>query len=141
MTEITAPSRMEQLKTSAQANTLIGLSKGMAALGTLAALGSASAQTTLDTSELNTALTESLTAGRDAGKDLTCSAVMVFMDSLFMKFVFGGMMLLAVVMAFFAWYNQSRNGVTMGRVFWIIVIAMTVVALIGVITTTFMACA
>lgn len=94
----------------------------------------------LDVNELNTALKQSLTTGRDAGKNLACTATMVFFDSTFMKFVFGGMILIAVCMAAFAWYQQNTRGVSVGRVFIMIIVFMVVVALIGVLTTSFMNC-
>lgn len=106
---------------------------------TLFSLGVASAQT-LDVEQLNADLENSLTSGRDAAKNLTCTATMVFFASDFMKFVFGGMLLITLVLVFFAWYNQQRNGVGMGRLFWIIVVAMALVALIGTIVSNFMGC-
>ena len=113
---------------------------GAAVMVALFAVSSVANAGTLDVTTLQNDLEGALTEGRDAGKNLTCTATMVFFDSDFMKFVFGGMLLISIVMAAFAWWNQSRNGVGMGRIFWLIVIVMAVVALIATITTTFMAC-
>lgn len=120
-----------------QAATLMACYRLFVGATALASLGRAQ---TLDVSELNTALENSLTTGRDAGKDLTCTAAGVFLDSTFMKFVFGAMITFGIISAFAAWYMQSRNGTTVGRVFWVIIVGMVVVALIGVLFTSFMNC-
>lgn len=117
---------------------VLGLSyRAFVAASALAALGGAQ---TLDVNELNTALEESLTTGRDAGKQLACTGTMVFFDSTFMKFVFGGMILVALSMALYAWYAQTRNGTSVSRVFIIIIVLMVFIAIAGVLTTSFMDC-
>lgn len=101
---------------------------------------SAGAAGTLDTTELNNSLKTSLEAGRNAGKDLTCTATNVFFASDFMKFVFGGILLVTLITIGAAWFTQSRGGATPSRLFWVIVVGMAGIALIGTLVSNFMAC-
>jgi len=132
----------------------MNLRLGTALFATMAAMSSmGSAQTggttppapgsgtgVIQTGELNTALKDSLTAGRKAGTDLACTGIMVFLDNTFVKFVFGLVFLVTLVSLGWAWYQNSRGGGGFSRLFFIIVGGMALLALIGTLASNFMGC-
>lgn len=95
---------------------------------------------TLDVSELNSALKEGLTKGRDAGKEITCTSIGVFLDQAFVKFLIGGVILATIIAAGWGWYTQAKNGTPPSRIFWILVFAMALISISGVLFSTFMGC-
>lgn len=100
---------------------------------------SAQAAGTINVDELNDALKKGLEKGRDAGKEVSCTAIGVFFEQSFVKFIIGGMVLVTVTMIAFGWYSQNKSNPP-SRLFWLIVFSMAFVAVASLILTSFMGC-
>lgn len=137
-----APVHCQSLATVQQKALSLTQRAGAAAAATFffSAIGQSLAQGTLDVSELNGAMEDALTEGRDAGKDLACTAVLVFFASDFMKFIAGGAVLITVVLALYSWFAQQRGGPGIGRVFIVLAVFIAFIALTGVLISSFMGC-
>lgn len=92
------------------------------------------------TETLNRDLQSSLEAGRDAGTDLACTGVMVFLSNDFVRFIFGLVLLVTLVGLGYAYYQNQRGGGGFSRLFFLIVGGMALVALVGTLAGTFMGC-
>lgn len=111
-----------------------------AALLTAVLTGPLAGAQTLDTDALNTALKEGLEKGRDAGKQLTCTSFTVFLAADFVKFIFGGIFIVALCVAAWGWYSNQRGGANLPRMFFIIVIGIAVLGIVGILLSQFMGC-
>lgn len=118
---------------------------GLSTLGSALAQGRwtapAPAQTGgIDVGALDTELNTGLGAGRDSAAVLTCTAFGVFLANGFVQLIFGIAFLVSIAMALYGWYSQARNGVGAGRLFWLIVVFMAGIAVIGFLFVTVMGC-
>lgn len=113
--------------------------RALAVLSFLFTMQGTKAAGTINVDELNSALKKGLEEGRDAGKEVSCTAIGVFFEQSFVKFIIGGMVLVTVTMIAYGWYSQSKSSPP-SRLFWLIVFSMAFVAVASLLLTSFMGC-
>lgn len=112
----------------------------LTALAIFVMMGPGTLAQVIDTNALNKAVKDSLTAGVNAGRELTCTGLSVFMANDVVKFFFGLVLIVSLLSVAWAWYQNSRNGGGFSRLFFILVGGLVVAALAGTLYSQFMAC-
>lgn len=89
--------------------------------------------------QLNAAVRSGLQSGRNTGAVVACTGVGVFLAQPFMQWVLGGLLLISIFGALFAWLgNQKGNGP--GKAFIVLIVVLAVIAVAGFLFVQVMGC-